>query len=200
MSPAKTERFELRLETEFLGRIDEWRASEGDLPSRSEAVRRLAIVGLNTKVARQAFMAIKFQILVAALTEGPGIKLDDAYIYAWDRDIYPWFHDSAGWHKPFKDDFIVDGDMMHELMTYLDEKWLQGTAIPTFYELEATFNARERGARWDRGKLIGACRYAYLADMFDARLWDRLLARTQYPTEAGGISDPFDRERSVYLM
>lgn len=42
----KTERFELRLDQVAIDRIDAWRAAQGDLPSRSEAVRRLVERGL----------------------------------------------------------------------------------------------------------------------------------------------------------
>jgi hypothetical protein len=41
-----SERFEMRLETEMLELIDGWRGSQGDLPSRAEAVRRLVNAGL----------------------------------------------------------------------------------------------------------------------------------------------------------
>ena len=37
----KIERFEMRLESETLERVDAWRATQGDMPSRAEAVRRL---------------------------------------------------------------------------------------------------------------------------------------------------------------
>lgn len=37
----KTERIELRLEPEIIERLDEWRMTQGDVPSRSEAIRRL---------------------------------------------------------------------------------------------------------------------------------------------------------------
>lgn len=40
MAP-KTERIELRLEPEIVQRLDEWRMMQGDLPTRSEAIRRL---------------------------------------------------------------------------------------------------------------------------------------------------------------
>lgn len=200
MPPNRSERFELRLEPALLESVDEWRAAEADLPTRAEAIRRLTTIGLETRTTRQAFMAIKFQILVAALTKGPGEKLDEAYVFAWDRDIYPWFHDGASWHKPFKGDFEISHDMMRELMVYLDEKWLAGTAIPTFYELESTFGVRDRDGHWDRGSLIGACRYAYLSNRFDQKLWRRLLEPTEYPIEASGIADPFDRKQSIYLM
>ena len=37
----KTERFEMRLDPETVGRIDDWRSRQSDLPSRAEAMRRL---------------------------------------------------------------------------------------------------------------------------------------------------------------
>lgn len=43
---AKSERMELRLDQALLDRIDAWRAGERDIPSRSEAVRRLIEAGL----------------------------------------------------------------------------------------------------------------------------------------------------------
>jgi uncharacterized protein YfbU (UPF0304 family) len=45
MTP-KSERFEMRLDEETLGRIDKWRAKENDVPSRAEAIRRLIEGGL----------------------------------------------------------------------------------------------------------------------------------------------------------
>lgn len=43
----KTERFEMRLDSRTLGRLDDWRARQTDLPSRAEAVRRLMEFGLS---------------------------------------------------------------------------------------------------------------------------------------------------------
>jgi uncharacterized protein len=42
----KTERFEMRFDTEMLERIDEWRSCQSDLPSRAESIRRLIEKGL----------------------------------------------------------------------------------------------------------------------------------------------------------
>lgn len=47
MPPAKTERVELRLDEETIERIDQWRQGQGDLPNRSEAIRRLIEGGLD---------------------------------------------------------------------------------------------------------------------------------------------------------
>lgn len=45
----KTERFELRLTSDLLARVDEWRRNQPDLPTRSEAFRRLVEAGLGSK-------------------------------------------------------------------------------------------------------------------------------------------------------
>jgi uncharacterized protein YfbU (UPF0304 family) len=42
----KNERFEMRLDEDILRRIDGWRASQDDVPSRAEAIRRLVETGL----------------------------------------------------------------------------------------------------------------------------------------------------------
>lgn len=43
---AKTERFEMRLDFETLDGVDKWRHEQDDVPSRSEAIRRLIEVGI----------------------------------------------------------------------------------------------------------------------------------------------------------
>ena len=48
MAP-KTERFEMRLETTMIERVDAWRRKQEDLPSRAEAFRRLVELGLAAK-------------------------------------------------------------------------------------------------------------------------------------------------------
>lgn len=45
----KTERFEMRLDAEFLDRIDEWRRRQPDIPPRAEAFRRLIERGLQAE-------------------------------------------------------------------------------------------------------------------------------------------------------
>jgi hypothetical protein len=45
-----TERFEMRLDEEMLAQVDQWRAKRGDVPSRSEAMRRLVEIGLASEV------------------------------------------------------------------------------------------------------------------------------------------------------
>lgn len=46
---AMTERFEMRLDSSVLDKLDAWRAKQSDLPTRSEAMRRLVEVGLSAR-------------------------------------------------------------------------------------------------------------------------------------------------------
>ncbi|MBA8832988.1 MULTISPECIES: YfbU family protein [Rhizobium] len=48
----KTERLELRLDTDLTEKVDVWRGEQADLPSRSEAIRRLVEGGLAAKSQR----------------------------------------------------------------------------------------------------------------------------------------------------
>lgn len=43
---SKSERFEMRLDEDILGRVDDWRSEQGDMSSRAEAMRRLIERGL----------------------------------------------------------------------------------------------------------------------------------------------------------
>jgi len=47
----KSERFEMRMDEDILARVDRWRSSQTDLPSRAEAMRRLVEVGLSRELA-----------------------------------------------------------------------------------------------------------------------------------------------------
>lgn len=50
---AMTERFEMRLDPSVLEQVDAWRARQSDLPSRSEAVRRLVDAGLAARATEK---------------------------------------------------------------------------------------------------------------------------------------------------
>ncbi len=196
MSPAnKNERFELRIDAELLAKVDEWRSEQSDLPSRAEAIRQLTMVGLATKTGRQALTAMKFQVLVAATTPGPGERFEDAYVYAWAEDVFPVCHTSAHWHDAFENDFKVTHEMITDLRNQLDDLWVNRQPIPTFYQLEKQF-INERTA-WDRSKLLRACRYMKLAGDFDDVVWDAIMTKFEHPTEANAILRPFDRDQDI---
>lgn len=49
---SETIRFEVRLPTDFLRAVDQWRRRQDDIPNRSEALRRLAELGLKVKPSK----------------------------------------------------------------------------------------------------------------------------------------------------
>jgi uncharacterized protein YfbU (UPF0304 family) len=54
---AMTERFEMRLGQSVLAKLDSWRARQGDLPSRSEAARRLLEAGLDEDAEKRIVLS-----------------------------------------------------------------------------------------------------------------------------------------------
>jgi Arc/MetJ-type ribon-helix-helix transcriptional regulator len=187
MSTIKTERVELRLDSQVFEKIDEWRAKEADLPNRSEAIRRLVQKGL-TASDRQAFTSAKLQIMLAAKQPNSARYLSDAFIFAFAHDVYPAFNDEQElWAEPFEPCFKIGKEMIVSLATYLDDLSLRNQTI-TFYQLEKAYKSKD----WDRTKLVVACRYMFLNKMF-ADMWDGLLTDHEHPIEANIITKELDR-------
>jgi len=66
---AMTERFEMRLGESVLEQLDSWRAKQDDLPSRSEAVRRLVEAGLAEGSARRITFADGEKLIIMMLCQ-----------------------------------------------------------------------------------------------------------------------------------
>lgn len=49
ISIAKYPQVNIRADDEFIGAVDEWRRSQPDIPTRPEAIRRLARIGMSQK-------------------------------------------------------------------------------------------------------------------------------------------------------
>jgi metal-responsive CopG/Arc/MetJ family transcriptional regulator len=58
----KTERVELRLDEVLVKKVDDWRRTQGELYTRSEAVRRFVEQGLSIS-PNQAFTLMKTQLI-----------------------------------------------------------------------------------------------------------------------------------------
>lgn len=65
----KTERFEMRLDEEVLRRVDEWRGTQPDLPSRSESMRRLIEVGLARRDSKSVSFSDGEKLLLLAMKD-----------------------------------------------------------------------------------------------------------------------------------
>jgi uncharacterized protein len=68
MTP-KTERFEMRVESTLLERVDAWRGRQDDLPSRAEAIRRLLEVGMAEPEQRSFHPTNPEKLMLWLLTE-----------------------------------------------------------------------------------------------------------------------------------
>lgn len=184
---AKSERVELRLDEDFLREIDAWRHEETDLPTRSEAIRRLVHLGLSSS-SKQSFMLMRMQIMLAARLPNSEEFISDATLFAWSHKIYPAFSaESDALAEPFAECFGVTRSMIAQLGEHIDKAWEKRKRF-SYYDLEKQF----AGSAWDRGMLVAACRYMYLCEMF-AGFWEYFLGDTDHPIEAKAITRPFDR-------
>lgn len=128
----KTERFELRLDPTTIDRIDAWRAEQGDLPSRSEAVRRLVETGLGAGAGSGVVVPISLgeRLILGMLadvhkaTKGPKESNPDfimssiygGHYWALDWELQGLIHD----HVDSRQDvtFVVD---TLDMWTFIEE-------------------------------------------------------------------------------
>jgi uncharacterized protein YfbU (UPF0304 family) len=103
---AMTERFEMRLGPSVLEGLDSWRARQEDLPSRSEAVRRLVEAGLGVNDKKRITLGSGEKLILMMLCQlfrhlnvksdfGPGI--DPAFV---EEVIYGGHHWALDWGYP----------------------------------------------------------------------------------------------------
>ncbi len=141
------------------------------------------------------FELARFNVVCAALTPGPAERLDDAYVYAWSRGIFPLFHEGWDLHKPFAARFGIDAAHVTDLMGFLDVGWSTG-APPTLGDLERRYDARAGGV-WSRDRLLDALRYAFLAGRFDEPFFDAICHPGGRSREVGAVFLRLDRPNEL---
>lgn len=98
-----TERFEMRIETELLGRLDNWREAEADTPSRAEAIRRLMEAGLaHDTRGRQPHLSDGEKLITLMLTDViEKLRIEtDTNINLVRNVIYGGHYWALGWEMP----------------------------------------------------------------------------------------------------
>ncbi|GAA4882570.1 hypothetical protein [Ferrimonas pelagia] len=128
----------------------------------------------------------------------------DAYLYAWEKSVYPLMQDSDDSvapmpHQHYTKQFIVSESKVNEIYQYLEQCWLDN-AVPTYYELENEFRFRITGFGWGRMDLVHICRYLHLNGSFDGEFWKKLLTPGKHPSELGSTSRQFDRKREILFQ
>lgn len=98
-----TERFEMRIDSELLDRLDHWRNSEDDGPSRAEAVRRLIEAGLAHDNRGRAPVLSDGEKLIAVMLSdlikklGVEVETDVDLV---QKVIYGGHYWALGWEMP----------------------------------------------------------------------------------------------------
>jgi hypothetical protein len=146
----------------------------------------------------QAFTIMRVQILAMGFNPQTKNQVTDGYLFAWQESVYPYFDQAVTWHKPFADQFDIGAKPLQELWRYLDAKW-RGKEPVTFYDLEDKYEVKGYPEFWSRERLINACRYMYLRDVFNADFWEGFLALGRYPSEASEIATPMNRKEDLIL-
>lgn len=145
-----SERFEMRIDSELLERLDNWRATEDDTPSRAEAVRRLLEAGLaHDNKGRpphlsdgEKLIALMLGDLIKATNAKTEVNVDlvQSVVYGGHYWALGWempgiFHGHAD--QPSRVRFVVD---VLDMWTFLgegldslsdkDKAWLEQEAHP----------------------------------------------------------------------
>lgn len=128
-----TERFEMRIDSELLDRLDNWRNSEDDAPSRAEAVRRLIEAGLAPdKRGRGPVLSDGEKLIAVMLSEliqKLGVETDTD-VGLVQKVIYGGHYWALGWEmqgifhghadKQSRVSFVVD---VLDMWTFLEEAY-----------------------------------------------------------------------------
>jgi uncharacterized protein YfbU (UPF0304 family) len=145
-----TERFEMRIDSELLDRLDHWRNREDDVPSRAEAVRRLIEAGLAHDNRGPAPVLSDGEKLIAVMLSDLIKKLGvevETNVDLVQKVIYGGHYWALGWEmqgifhghadKQSRVRFVVDVlDMWSfleeafEVMSDEDKAWLEKEADP----------------------------------------------------------------------
>lgn len=97
------ERFEMRIDSELLERLDNWRNIKGDTPSRAEAVRRLIEAGLANENEGRPPQFTDGEKLIALMVGDliKGLKVEtDMNISLVEKAIYGGHNWALGWEMP----------------------------------------------------------------------------------------------------
>lgn len=149
-----------------------------------------------TDLIKQAlYQQARLTILLTASESIEQSPFSDAYLLAWDREVYPACHDAADWHQPHEEQFKVREEEVLELLKYLNEQWQEKTGL-TFYKLEDHYGVHgstHSDGSWERWKLISVCHYFRLQRLFDDHFWSTLLTNGHCPSESFVITSNLDR-------
>lgn len=98
-----TERFEMRIDSELLARLDNWRREEEDTPSRAEAIRRLIEAGLaHDNKGKPVYLSDGEKLITTMLADViKGLNIEtETNIDLVKNVIYGGHYWALGWEMP----------------------------------------------------------------------------------------------------
>jgi hypothetical protein len=145
----------------------------------------------NNTILKALYETKRQQLIIAWNT--PAVeKIENAYVYAYERRICPIFHIDQDEDDPFVDVYKIPRNFVEEVIEYADSLWIgvnKDLSQLTFYKMENKFKGKG-----NRSDLIAVFRYAFLNHNFDEEFFKAL--RSDCPTEAHNINRPLE---DVYL-
>lgn len=141
------------------------------------------------KQLKATFEIYRSQILLSSQRDDGSLKVPESYFYALMHRMHPYFHQEFDrTDDPFINCYSVTYELIHDVITYLDDLWIKKQQIPTFYDLETKYG------RELRCELIIILRYCYLNHKFDSKFFSDLLTPMEHPSEASGICQDFSAD------
>lgn len=141
--------------------------------------------------ARDPHMNALRVIAARQLALAPDGKVDKALTYAMLNGVWPYFHAVDG-SDPFEaGGYPISQEFVTTVLETVDKAERAGTPM-TFYQLED-----EMGMH--RVEMVRTLRYAFHASSWEqgGEVWNALLRPGEFPTEVGGICDPWDDDDFV---
>ena len=121
----------------------------------------------NELILKALYEQKKLIILQSYKNMGDKTGFSESYIYAIEKDIFPFFH-------------LDISEDVREIVLFISDYWNNHKTI-TFYELENEFGGKQQ-ARWD---LIDVLNYCFLDNRFMGRGFIKgLFKENNYPAEA----------------
>ncbi|EPC4015863.1 hypothetical protein ACRZOS_000164 [Enterobacter kobei] len=156
---------------------------------------------MDSEVKKLLFVQQRLQILHLGKHYN---EFSTAYIFAWDRGVYPYYDDTDGSvdrkpHEYYKNCFRIKESEVEFIIKRFNKAYDENKKL-TFYGLEDELHVNSHTTSgWTRGKLLRICRYLFLEEAYDESFWDNLTENGSCPAEAHGIRRTFDRDFDIHF-
>jgi|GEM_PF-2730942 len=117
----------------------------------------------NEMLMRAIYETKREQLMLGWLDADKRKYMNDAYVYAHNVRMYPFFQHDATRSDPFETIYDIKKELVKEVIEFIDKVWLADKESEDlqFYNLETKFSSK-----LDRHTLMCIIRYCYISDRF----------------------------------